>query len=726
MKTDSRPAPARWRPLFERLEDRTVPSTSVIAVGADAGGGPRVRLLDSVDQTVILDFFAYEGTFTGGVRVGVGDFNADGVGDVVTAPGSGGGPLVKIFDGKTGAVLNSFFAFDATLTTGLNVAAADVTGDGAADVVVAPDFGGPAVVKVFDGKTGMEVRSVQAFEPTFTGGVNVAAGDVNGDGKADIVAGAGFGGGPLVRTFDGGSGAELSAFFAYDQSFRNGVFVSAADLTADGKSEIITGAGIGGGPHVNIFAANGTALSSFFAFDESSRTGVRVGAFALDAAGRPAVITAPATGGGEVRVFDAPGGIASTTFAPFEVGFAGGIFVAGAGLPTALVRLSEGFLGNFFADSLPAGPTLVTLKLDPIDIDLLGLQVKTSEIILKVSVEAGDGKLLGNLLTVVSKLVNLEGVNNAVNNVLSNVVSLVNSATLSVATGSGGELGTAPTATTTPILDVFVAPIRVDLLGVRVDTSPIQLTITAQSGEGQILGNVLTALANLFNPPLPDTLDLDFINSRLISLLDTLNATLPGIPAAPITVSPITETNQLLRLAVPPIDLNLLGLILQTQEIRVNADTFVGDGQLLGNVLKTLLNTVGATPENLNTLNSTINGLLAKVVGVLNASSLLLGGDALAGLSNVLKQLSLPDLVNTTGTPATVPVLNLAIATPDETPPVDVELLGLKITTSDIRAQLLAQTGEGQILGNLVYNVAHLLDPGGTLNLLTILGQLGL
>ena len=43
-----------------------------------------------------------------------------------------------------------------------------------------------------------------------------------------------------------------------------------------------------------------------------------------------------------------------------------------------------------------------------------------------------------------------------------------------------------------------------------------------------------------------------------------------------------------------------------------------------------------------------------------------------------------------------------------------------------VHAQLIAQTGQGQVLGNLVYNVAHLLDPGGTLNLLTILNQLGL
>ena len=66
------------------------------------------------------------------------------------------------------------------------------------------------------------------------------------------------------------------------------------------------------------------------------------------------------------------------------------------------------------------------------------------------------------------------------------------------------------------------------------------------------------------------------------------------------------------------------------------------------------------------------------------------------------------------------------IASPNaSTPPVDVNLLGLKVTTSNIQAQLIAQTGDGQILGNLLYNVAHLLDAGGSLNLLTILGQLG-
>ena len=56
-------------------------------------------------------------------------------------------------------------------------------------------------------------------------------------------------------------------------------------------------------------------------------------------------------------------------------------------------------------------------------------------------------------------------------------------------------------------------------------------------------------------------------------------------------------------------------------------------------------------------------------------------------------------------------------------PPVDVDLLGLHVTTSDIYARIFAETGEGDILGNLVYNAANLLNPNGSLTLLTLLAS---
>ncbi len=377
--------------------------------------------------------------------------------------------------------------------------------------------------------------------------------------------------------------------------------------------------------------------------------------------------------------------------------------------------------------STSADPTLLTVNLNPIDLNLLGLQVQTSQIQVTVSAQPGSGLLLGNLLTTAANLVNLQGVNTALDNVLNNVISLLNESGLSVSgvNSKSGPLSSTAAAATTPVLDLNVAPVHLSLLGVDVDTSPIHLTITAQSGKGLVLGNVLTDLANLFNPPLPQKLDINTINSKLQQLLSELNSQIPGVPSAPVTpVSP--SSGQVLALTVPPINLNLLGLGLDTSQIQVNATAQSGNGELLGNVLQTLLNTLGATPSSIATLNNDLNAILAKVIGVLNATSLKLPANAVGTLSQALQTLSLPNLVNATGV-ATEPILDLAIAsTNGSAPPVDVNLLGLNVTTSNITAQLTATTGNGQILGNLLYNVSHLLDPGGSLSLLGLLGELGL
>jgi hypothetical protein len=377
-----------------------------------------------------------------------------------------------------------------------------------------------------------------------------------------------------------------------------------------------------------------------------------------------------------------------------------------------------------------ADPLLLTIDLKPLDLNLLGLEVKTSEIIVTISAQPGSGKLLGNVLTTVANLVNLQGVSNALNNVLANVVTLANASELSVSgVNTGGTLGSTTTVTTTPVLTAHVAPVHLDLLGAIVDTSPIDIAIVAHSGPGQVLGNVITDLANLLNtPPKNGKIDVPYLTQQIHTLNTELNGQIPSIPAAPTTphVAPEGARN-VLSLNVAPINLNLLGLILQTDQIQVNADAQSGSGNLLGNLLSDLLNTLNATPQNLTDLNAEVNDLLAKVVGVLNNTSLTLPADALSGLSQTLQTLALPDLVNTSGSPATAPVLDLNIASESgSAPPIDVNLLGLIVTTSNIHAQLVAQTGDGQVLGNLVYNVSHLLDPGGTLGLLSILNTLGL
>jgi hypothetical protein len=59
----------------------------------------------------IGSFFAYTPSFTGGVTVGGADVNKDGVPDVITGAGAGGGPHVRALSGLDAADLFNALVF---------------------------------------------------------------------------------------------------------------------------------------------------------------------------------------------------------------------------------------------------------------------------------------------------------------------------------------------------------------------------------------------------------------------------------------------------------------------------------------------------------------------------------------------------------------------------------------------------------------------------------------
>lgn len=177
-----------------------------------------------------------------------------------TGAGEGGAPHVKVFRGH-GNEIASFYAYDQRFTGGVRVATGDVNGDGVADIITAAGPSGGPHVKVFDGRTLAELFSFYAFEESFRGGLNITAGDVTGDGRADIVVGAERGGGPRVSIFSFPVGAtslaRISDFYAYDPGFQGGVRVSTGVFTAGGtRADVVTAPGAGGGPHVRRFDAS--------------------------------------------------------------------------------------------------------------------------------------------------------------------------------------------------------------------------------------------------------------------------------------------------------------------------------------------------------------------------------------------------------------------------------------------------------------------------------------
>src|SRR5205823_4668620 len=153
-----------------------------------------------------------------------------------------------------------------TFTGGMFVAAGDVNSDGIADIITGTDVGGGPRVQVFDGKTRLAIRNYFAYESSFRGGVRVAAGDVNGDGMTDIITTPAEGGGPRVTAFDGRDLSVLSNFFAFDPTDRAGVYVAAGDFTGDDVAEIVVGQGATTNPLVRIFTASGVQLASAPAF----------------------------------------------------------------------------------------------------------------------------------------------------------------------------------------------------------------------------------------------------------------------------------------------------------------------------------------------------------------------------------------------------------------------------------------------------------------------------
>lgn len=313
---------------------------TLYAIGADAGGGPHVKVYFAATGDLKFSFFAFAPNFTGGVRVAVGDVTGDGQDDIVVAAGAGGGPHVKVYDGFFGGLVREFFAYDASFTGGVNLAIADVNNDGVGDIVTGPGTGGGPHVRVFSGIDGSIIREFYAFEPTaigssllvdttFATGANVAAGDMNGDGFAEIIVGAGRGRAPIVRVFDGDTGALTAEFQAFPTAFLGGVYVAAGDVNGDGKADVITGAGAGATPLVRIFDGDTLDLiSSYFAYAENFTGGVHVAARDLDGDGLAEVLTGAGKGGGpHVAAFHPLLADNFAGFYGFDPSFTGGVFV---------------------------------------------------------------------------------------------------------------------------------------------------------------------------------------------------------------------------------------------------------------------------------------------------------------------------------------------------------------------------------------------------------------
>lgn len=251
------------------------PLTQETVIGAGYGGGPHVKISDTNNKT-IGSFFAYDTGFRGGVEVDTGDIDGDGIDEIITGPGVGGGPNVRIYD-RSGKLLRTFMAYSDKTRYGVRASIGDVNGDGVNEIITAPLKGLNAPIRVFT-LQGKLLSSFYAYGNPYRDGHDLAVGDVNNDGVDEIVSGPGEGSGPHVRVFNA-EGKIIGSFFVYNKENRGGVRVSVGDAyTRQSGEEILTVPHTYGGPHVKVVNGSGTWLGSNMFLEEWWRSGYDIAA----------------------------------------------------------------------------------------------------------------------------------------------------------------------------------------------------------------------------------------------------------------------------------------------------------------------------------------------------------------------------------------------------------------------------------------------------------------
>jgi parallel beta-helix repeat protein len=325
-------------PATVTIEMTTPPSgvaAGPLVVSGPANGVASVFVPNAAGQygtTPAVNLVPFPG-MTVSLRTAVADVDGDGIPDTILVTGPGTPIRFAVISGKDNTTElippTAPFAGSESFTGGGFVAAADIDGDGKADIVVTSDEGGGPRVTIFSLVNGAATVKANFFgidDPNFRGGARAALGDVNHDGTPDLAVAAGFLGGPRVALFDGktlfsGTPTRLvNDFFAFPGSdattLRNGVFVSIGDINGDGFGDLIFGGGPGGAPRVfvlsgalvsanNVAGAQAAPVANFFvAGNTSDRGGVRVAAKDADGDARADLAVGSGEGSpAKVRVY---------------------------------------------------------------------------------------------------------------------------------------------------------------------------------------------------------------------------------------------------------------------------------------------------------------------------------------------------------------------------------------------------------------------------------------
>ncbi|MBI4408034.1 MAG: VCBS repeat-containing protein [Candidatus Kerfeldbacteria bacterium] len=239
--------------------------------------GTFAKVLSARGKQLRSSFFTYNSAYNGSdTVVQVPEIDTEVV---------AGSTYVTVY--KNGTQVAQFAPYGTSFTGGVNIAVERLEGDHKGYRIVTGTQSGGAQVRIFSSRGQLVNTGCFPYGTDFRGGVNVAVADVlpNKAGK-EIVVGAGQGGGPQVLVLNKHCKPTGQSWFAYSSSLRTGVWVAAGDVNNDGKDDIVTIPGAGSAPYVRVFTGRGHEQSpGFYAFSKSNTSGAQVAVSDVDGDG---------------------------------------------------------------------------------------------------------------------------------------------------------------------------------------------------------------------------------------------------------------------------------------------------------------------------------------------------------------------------------------------------------------------------------------------------------
>ena len=275
-----------------------------IIIGTASGLAPHVRIFDQKGN-VLSQFYAYDKSLRNGVTVTSCDINKDGYEEIITGQGQGGWPLVRIYNGA-GIRLKQFYVFGGKYTGGVNLSCGDTDADGNMEIIAAAMKGGGPHVLVYEASGNLEANFM-AYDPSFKGGVNIAAIDLDQDGRAEIITGPQYGA-PHIQIFNVDPGQVTrvgKGFYAFSATYGGGVSLDGADIDGNGTKELLVGLGAAAEPMVKALDINGRLQDQFYAYALNFRGGINLAGGDIDDDGTDEIIVIPKSmASPNVRVID--------------------------------------------------------------------------------------------------------------------------------------------------------------------------------------------------------------------------------------------------------------------------------------------------------------------------------------------------------------------------------------------------------------------------------------